>query len=175
MIQGEKVRLRAITRDDLPRYTTWLNDPQVIEYFGPYRPWSLEDEEDWFTKQRTDPSVMNFAIDALEDGQHVGGCGLSHIDQRNRTAECGIFIGEKSRWGQGLGTDAMRALIRYGFQQLNLHRIYLRVYEENRRAIRAYEKVGFRIEGRWREAEFRHGRYHDILWMSILAHELPTS
>ncbi|MCD6291271.1 MAG: GNAT family N-acetyltransferase [Anaerolineae bacterium] len=169
MIQGEKVRLRAIEREDLPRYVRWLNDPEVMRYFGIYRPSNLEDEEAWYASQRADDSSMNFAIETLEDSQHVGGCGFSHIDWRNRSAECGILIGERSRWGQGLGTDAMRTLVRYGFQQLNLHRIYLRVFEENQRAIHIYEKAGFQIEGRWRDAEFRHGRYHDIIWMSILS------
>ncbi len=171
MIRGRKVRLRAVEREDLPRYTAWLNDPDVVEYFGPYRPWSLADEEAWYTGQRTDASVLNFAIETLEEGHHVGGCGFCHIDHRNRSAECGIFIGEKALWGRGLGTDAMQALIDYGFRQLNLHRIYLRVFAENRRAIRLYERIGFQHEGRWREAEFRHGRYHDVLWMSILAPE----
>lgn len=171
MIQGEKVRLRAIERDDLSRYMRWLNDPDVLKYFGIYRPWSLEDEEAWYSAQRTDQSVLNFAIETLEDGRHVGSCGFSHINWRNRSAECGLFIGEKSLWGQGLGTDALHSLIDYGFQQLNFHRIYLRVYAEHRRAIRLYERVGFQIEGRWRDAEFRHGRYHDIIWMSILETE----
>ncbi len=175
MIRGKKVRLRAIEREDLPRYIVWLNDPEVMEYFGLYQPSSLEDEEAWYATQRSDTSVMNFAIETLREGQHIGGCGFSHIDHRNRSAECGLFIGEKSLWNQGLGTDSLQALVDYGFRQLNFHRIYLRVFAENRRAIRSYEKVGFQFEGRWREAEFRHGRYHDIIWMSILSHEYRMS
>jgi RimJ/RimL family protein N-acetyltransferase len=65
----------------------------------------------------------------------------------------------------------MQTLLRYGFQQLNLHRIYLRVFSENQRAVHLYEKLGFQQEGRWRQAEFRSGRYHDILWMGLLRDE----
>ena len=83
----------------------------------------------------------------------------------------GLFIGLPELWDQGLGRDVMRTLLRFGFEQMNLHRTYLRVFAENQRAIHLYETVGFQHEGRWRHAEFRNGRYHDLLWMSVLRDE----
>ncbi len=102
---------------------------------------------------------------------HIGSCGYHVIDWRNRGAECGIAIGDKSQWGKGYGTDAMRTLVGFGFGELNLHRIMLRVYDDNPRAVRAYEKVGFKTEGRLRESNFHDGRYRDALVMAILRPE----
>jgi RimJ/RimL family protein N-acetyltransferase len=74
-------------------------------------------------------------------------------------------------WNQGLGRDVMETLLRFGFEQMNLHRIYLRVFADNKRAVHLYEVIGFQHEGCWRQAAFRHSRYHDLLWMSILRGE----
>lgn len=169
MIYGERIILRAIERKDLPDYVRWLNDPQVLEFFGSYTPLSLAQEEEWYEAMVEDPSVRAFAVDF--EGKHIGGAGLNAIDGRNASVEIGLFIGSPELWSQGLGSDVLQTMLRLGFEQLNLHRIYLRVYGENKRAIRLYEKVGFQHEGCWRQSEFRHGRYHDILWMSILRHE----
>lgn len=169
MIRGERIVLRAIERRDLPNYVRWLNDPAVLRYFGPYVPLSLAKEEQWYEEMLQDPSVRNFAVEF--EGKHIGGAGFGHIDGHNASAEVGLFIGLPSLWSQGLGQDVLQTLVRFGFEQMNLHRIYLRVLAENERAIHLYEKVGFRHEGRCRQAEFRYGRYHDMLWMSILREE----
>jgi RimJ/RimL family protein N-acetyltransferase len=169
MILGERVVLRAIEREDLTNYVRWLNDPQVLEYFGHLVPLSLAQEEEWYEKMLQDSSVCNFAVEF--EGQHVGGGGFSNIDERNARAEVGLFIGVPELWDQGLGRDVLQTLVRFGFEQMNLHRISLYVFAENSRAVHLYETIGFQHEGRWREAEFRHGRYHDFLWMSILRDE----
>jgi UDP-4-amino-4,6-dideoxy-N-acetyl-beta-L-altrosamine N-acetyltransferase len=169
MLAGERVILRAIERDDLPRYVEWLNDPAVLTFFGPYAPISLDQETRWYEKMLEDTTACNFAIEF--EGQHVGGGGFCSIDGRHRRAEVGLFIGIPDLWDQGLGGDTLRTLLRYGFEQLNLNRIHLRVFAENTRAVHLYEGLGFQHEGRWRQAEFRHGRYHDMLWMSMLRQE----
>jgi diamine N-acetyltransferase len=169
MIHGERIILRAIERQDLPDYVRWLNDPKVLEYFGSNVPLSVAQEEKWYEGMLQDPSIIAFAIQF--EGQHIGGAGFNRIDGRNAHAEVGLFIGVSELWDQGLGFDILRTMLRFGFEQMNLHRIYLRVFTENERAIHLYEKVGFHKEGRWRQAEYRHGRYHDLLWMSILRDE----
>lgn len=169
MIQGERIVLRAIEREDLPNYVQWLNDPTVLEHFGHFLPLSLAPEEQWYEAMLKDSNVRNFAIEF--EGRHVGGAGFNNIDGRNANAEVGLFVGLPELWDRGLGHDVLRTLLRFGFEQMNLHRIYLRVFAKNERAVRLYEKVGFQHEGRWREAEFRHGRYQDIMWMSILREE----
>jgi diamine N-acetyltransferase len=169
MLHGERVVLRAIERDDLPNYVRWLNDKAVLRYFGFYRPMSLADEEHWYEGTLGNAAMCVFAVEY--EGRHVGGAGLDHIDGKNASAEVGLFIGEPKLWDKGLGGDILRTLVHYGFEQLNLNRIYLRVFADNERAVHLYEKMGFQHEGRWREHEFRHGHYHDLLWMSVLRRE----
>jgi RimJ/RimL family protein N-acetyltransferase len=169
MIHGDHVILRAIEREDLPNYVRWFADPQVLEYFGPNAPMALAQEEQWYENMLNDRSVCNFAVEF--EGRHIGGGGFSSIDGRHRSSEVGLFIGIPELWGQGLGHDVLQTLLRFGFEQMNLHRIYLRVFAGNERAVHLYEKLGFQHEGCWRQAEYRHGRYHDMLWMSILRDE----
>jgi RimJ/RimL family protein N-acetyltransferase len=140
-----------------------------LEYFGRYRPLSLAEEEEWYEQMLQDPKTCNFAVEL--EGRHVGGAGFDKIDGRNACAEVGLFIGLPELWDQGLGFDVLQSLLRFGFEQLNLNRIYLRVFARNERAVHLYEKLGFRHEGRWRQAEFRNGQYQDMLWMSVLREE----
>jgi UDP-4-amino-4,6-dideoxy-N-acetyl-beta-L-altrosamine N-acetyltransferase len=169
MIRGEHIILRAIERDDLKNYVQWFGDPRVLEYFGRFLPMSLIQEEQWYENMLRDSSVCNWAVEYKE--LHIGGAGFSDINQVHQSAEVGLFIGKPEFWDRGLGRDVLESLLTFGFEQMNLHRIYLRVFAENERAVHLYEKVGFHHEGRWRQAEFRHGRFHDILWMSILRDE----
>jgi RimJ/RimL family protein N-acetyltransferase len=169
VIPGERIELRAIERQDLSDYVAWLNDPAVLQYFGQYVPLSLAQEERWYENMLQDTTMRSFAIEF--EGRHVGGAGFSELDGRNRSAEVGLFIGLPELWDQGLGRDALVAMVRFGFEQMNLHRIYLRVFAENKRAVHLYEAVGFQHEGHWRQAEFRDGRYHDLLWMGMLRDE----
>jgi RimJ/RimL family protein N-acetyltransferase len=172
MLHGKRVVLRAIEHADLPNYVRWLADPDVLTYFGIYQPMNLAQEEAWYQHQNESRDNMNFAVEL--EGRHIGGCGFAGIDARNRHAEVGLFIGEKQLWDQGLGKDTLATLVGYGFDYLNLHRIYLRVFADNLRAVHAYEQVGFRHEGHFRESEWRHGRWLDMLIMSILRPEWET-
>ena len=170
MILGKKTRLRAIERGDILRFVKWLNDPEVRRYLAMYMPLSQAEEEKWFERQLEDQNSKVFAIET-EEGVHIGNIGLHNIDWKNRKAILGIFIGEKEYWGQGYGSDAIRALLGFAFREMSLHRVYLSVYDYNERAIRCYEKCGFRHEGRLRKAHFSDGRYHDELMMGILREE----
>ncbi len=173
MLEGEKVRLRPIEREDLPRFVRWFADPEVRRHLLVYLPFSLTQEERWYEELQERLRRSESVVLALEtlDGLHIGNIGLHEIDWKNRHAELGIVIGEKAYWGQGYGTDAIRTLLRLAFEEMNLHRVYLVVDEDNLRAIRCYEKCGFREEGRLREAVFREGQYHDQPVMSVLQAE----
>lgn len=172
MISEGKVRLRAFREDDLKNSVAWLNNPAVTRYLMNMRPWSLVEEKAWIDRvmRNEDPASTTFVIETA-DGEYVGSTGLMHIDRRNRSAEAGIVIGRPEEWGRGLGTDAMKALLRHAFEELNLHRVSLRVYTFNERAIRSYTKLGFVEEGRLRQAMFRHGAWHDVIVMAVLADE----
>jgi len=176
MILGQKVRLRAIERDDLPTFVRWFNDPEVRHYLTAYMPMSLAEEEKWFEGQLQKQDGRIFAIEVIDGDQpiHIGNVGIHDVDWKNRAAEVGIVIGEKDYWGKGYGTDALKTLLRFAFQEMNLHRVQLRVHDYNARALRCYEKCGFQHEGRQRQALFRDGEYHDVLLMGILAGEFQT-
>lgn len=173
MLFGEGVRLRSIEREDIPTFVRWFNDPEVRQYLLMYEPMSKAKEERWFEDYLNRKNDYLFAIEALIDDEwtHIGNTGLHQIDWKNRMAVFGIVLGEKAYWGQGLGSDAARILLRFAFEELNLHRVELEVFDFNPRAIRSYEKVGFRHEGTRREAFFRNGRYQDVHLMSILQKE----
>ena len=174
MIIGEGIRFRAIDQNDLPRFVRWFNDPEVLRGVSMFLPMAMWEEEQWFKALSERPQAERpMAIEILSGDEwvHIGNLGLFDIDGRTRSAEVGISIGEKVYWDQGYGTLAMQLLLKHGFNTLNLNRIALRVFANNPRAIRCYEKVGFVHEGRLRQAHFHEGEYVDILWMSILRHE----
>ena len=98
-----------------------------------------------------------------DDYEPIGNTSFMDIDWVSRNAEIGIFLGEKKVWSQGYGREAMKLMLRHGFNHMNLHRIYLRVYEHNIRGIKAYEHAGFVHEGRLRQDVFREGVYRDVL------------
>ncbi len=174
MILGDGLRLRAIERADLPTIVTWLNDPDVRDQLAAYLPMSMAAEERWFEKLPERPreqQPLAIEVQSAETWKLVGTCGLHDLDWRTRSAELGIMIGEKREWNKGYGTQAVALLVQFVFETLNLHRVSLYVYADNARAIRAYEKAGFVLEGRLRDGEFRHGVYRDVLMMSILRPE----
>jgi len=171
MILGKRVRLRAIEREDIPTFLKWLNDPQVQRYLGrtPF-PLSFAEEERWFERELNTEKSRIFAIETGK-GVHIGNIGLHEIDYKDGKATLGIMIGEREYWDQGYGTDAVRTLLGFAFQELNLHRVSLEVFEFNQRAMRCYEKCGFRHEGVAREDSFRSGKRHDKILMGILRSE----
>lgn len=175
MIYGDRIRLRADERADLSRFVEWLNDPEVREGISSHLPISQVEEEQWYENMLKTPRDEHpFAIEIrTEDGiwKLIGNCGLFDFNWLCRSAEVGIFIGDKSCWNQGYGTEVMRLLLKHGFDTVNLNRIYLRVFVANPRAIRCYEKVGFVHEGRLRQAGFKNGQYVDFFIMSVLRSE----
>ncbi len=178
MIFGDRIRLRALERDDLPLFVKWLNDPEVTKGLMHYLPFSGEDEEEWFNGMRKKPLEERPLVIEIpkEDGwEPIGNCGIFNINWRIQKADFGIVIGAKQHWDKGYGTEALRVIIQHGFNTLNLNKISLTVYENNPRAIRAYEKAGLVTEGRLRQDHYHNGKYFDVLIMSILRSEWQDS
>jgi RimJ/RimL family protein N-acetyltransferase len=177
MIIGDQIRFRSIEKEDLPYFVKWLNDPEVRQGLSMIMPLSQAEEEDWFEGLlKRSPYERPLAIEIQPDSQvdewiFVGNCGLFGIDWQNRFAEIGIHIGDKRYWNQGFGTKAMVLILKHGFKNLNLHRLWLRVFETNLRAVRSYEKAGFTKEGKFRQAQFIDGIYVDVMIMSMLKTE----
>ncbi len=172
LLRGELVYLGVVVRADLPLFGKWFADLDVLRllWTNAIFPQTEEDETEWFERMRKSDDVT-FAIRTLDDDTLLGTATLKSPDWRNRASELGIFIGSPENWGKGYGTDAARVTLRYGFYELNLNRIELSVSSFNARAIKSYQKIGFRDEGARRQALYRDGDYHDIHVMGILREE----
>ena len=174
MIIGERVRLRGMEKEDLPMFVRWFNDPEVRRNLDIVQPLSMGQEEKWYADILNRPAEEHplcIEIKQGEDWIFIGNLGFLRIDHHDRSAEIGIAIGEKQYWNKGYGTEAMRLLVDHGFENLNFNRLYLHVYETNPSGKRSYEKAGFSVNGRLREARFLEGEYVDVFIMSILKSE----
>ncbi|MDY0019478.1 MAG: GNAT family protein [Anaerolineae bacterium] len=172
---GDKVRLRPSERDDIPMFVRWLSNPELRQYVT-VRYISRALEERWFeelvsTVGGSAPACLHFVVETLEDEKPIGVVGLERINWLDREAEFGIIIGEPEFWGKGYGSSALRALLAVGFRWYNLHRIFLYVVADNKRAIASYEKCGFVHEGTLRDAIFIDGAYKAVLVMSMIEGE----
>src|SRR5207245_877388 len=136
-----------------------------------YRPRSVQAQEEFLQQGSGSPEHIIFSAALREDDRLVGLCGLHKLDPRSHNAELGMVIGDPADWGRGLGGEAARLLIAYGFDIVNLHRIWLEVYEDNPAARKIYEKLGFKLEGTLREHGFREGRWWNLHYLGLLAHE----
>lgn len=176
MLIGSRVRLRPIERDDIPRFVAWLGDPQVREHLDLILGLGTDNETRWYESTLALPILEQpFSVD-FRDAQtelwrHVGSAGFHQVDWRCRSCEIGLAIGDRTVWDRGIGTEVTEMLLRHGFETMNLHRVWLRVYVDNLRAIRVYEKLGFVKEGRFRDGDFRRGQYRDVLLYSVLRGE----
>jgi RimJ/RimL family protein N-acetyltransferase len=173
MIEGKMVRLRALEPTDAERAFLWINDREVTQFLMARYPMSLAAERDWVTNAAKPMEFADarFAIETKADAVHIGMCGLHRARPEDRNAELGIMIGDKSYWDGGYGTDAMITVLRFAFEQMNLHKVALGVFEFNERAQAVYRKCGFVEEGRSREEVYQDGGYIDVLRMSILKRE----
>ena len=166
---GSKCYLSPINPDDAETFTTWLNDIEVTRTLGmAASSISLASERQILEKvaQEHVYGIVDLATDTL-----LGNVGLHQIDHAHRSCVIGIFIGDKSAWGKGYGPEALRLLMGFAFDYLNMHTVKLMVYEFNARARAAYAKIGFKEAGRWRDAVFREGRFHDVIMMDMLEDE----
>ncbi|HEX2544603.1 MAG TPA: GNAT family protein [Ramlibacter sp.] len=163
------VLLRPLEPRDSDALFRWINDRHTVVFNAPFEPVARADHDRWFDAIRRAGDVRIFAIVEVESDRLVGTCQLLNISRRHRSADLQIRIGEPDARGKGLGTHAVRELVRRGFGELGLHRIALTVRTDNERAIRTYRSCGFEAEGVAREAAFIEGRFVDLLCMAILA------
>ncbi len=170
ILEGEKVRLRPMQDRDMPLFVQWLQDAEVRRWLASItEPPTLEEQFDWYEGRRSDPDSVLWSIETL-DGRLVGSVEL-RLAQHAQRAELGIAIQDKTMWSQGLGTDTVRLVMEYGFEDLELHRIELMTDEENVRGRRCYEKCGFIEEGFLREHRLIDGKFGNTIMMSVLRDE----
>lgn len=170
-IIGENVYLRPLEMEDIDKFILWFNDQEVRQFLTRNLPLNRIREKDWIEKLYKDDSEVVLGIVLKDDDRLIGNIALHKISNPHRNATLGIVIGDKTCWSKGHGTEALKLMTEYGFSQLNLHRIFLTVIDFNKRAIRAYEKAGFKKEGAYREQIYRNGKYCDLIFMGILKSE----
>lgn len=186
MIFGERIVLTSVHIHNLEKLRQWKNSPAIQDYSFDSREITEQQQQEWYENQicknknlyifeihkytRNNDSTTQEEISDL-----IGLCNLKIIDETARIAEFSISIGDQSQLGKGYATEALNLLFRYGFRNLNLHKIGGQAFDYNTGACRLYEKLGFKVEGRLRQAHFRFGKYHDILYIGLLSHEFKFS
>lgn len=170
MIKGNICGLRAIRRSDLDTLLAWRNRPQMRQYFREHRELSPEQQNDWFENiVKKDPNSRMFAIFRLEDDELLGACGLCYIDQVNQNADFSIYIGKDELYIDDIyAMDAAKLLLDYGFNELNLHRIWAEIYSIDTQKIDFFKKLNFIPEGTHRETHWTDGKWVNSLFYGIL-------
>ena len=173
MYEGKLVRLRAFDNGDLMPALRISNDYAVMRSAsgGILYPTTVDDQARAMGQQTSYTSgEYQFAIETKEEQRFIGQCGFVGISWKNRRAEIAIML-DRAAHGKGYGTDAVSCLCRFGFEELNLHKIKAVVFSFNQAAVRCYEKCGFVQEGILKDEVFREGRYHDALQMALIRTE----
>ncbi|GAB6151711.1 GNAT family protein [Desulfosporosinus burensis] len=172
MLNGLKASIRPIEEDDLDAIYQWYNDQEVNLWSSGAWPLNTLQNKDQLAVKFLDgsPDIHRYII-LDENEQLIGTIGFKEINIPARSVALFVVIGDKKYWGKGYGTDAVITFARYLFNQWNFHRISLDTWDQNIRAIKAYEKIGFVIEGRQREARYVLGNYHDAILMGLLREE----
>ena len=174
MIAGEHVILRAFERDDAERCYRWMNDPNIVRTLKSRYPIAFQNESEWLERAMSGTvGERHFAVERKDDRTHIGNASIHEIDWVSRTAAFGLFIGEPTAWNRGFGSDAIGALMRFAFEEMNLRKLRINVFDYNDRAKHVLEAHGFVIEGRLLREFYREGTYHDIVVYSVFRDGSP--
>lgn len=170
--RGDRVYLRPLEPDDAELVHRWYSDVRVLALMGD-PPISLAGRQQRYEEsvKADGADVFRFMICLLVDDRRIGRTDLFDLDRQNGSCAFGITIGEPELWGQGLGTDAVNALVDFAFGQLRMERVWLDTDTLNTRAQAAYDKAGFTVEGRFRRAFYQDGRWSDDIRMALLREE----
>lgn len=168
-----EIYLRALEIKDYPVTSAWRNDPEVTDLLaGNIYPTSPDREKTWIQEVIMNDRVnIRLGVVLKTNDKLIGLVNLVNIQWINRNAEFSILLGDKEEWGKGYGKQATAEMLKFGFLERNLERIYLTVDVEHQKAIKIYEKLGFKKEGLLRRHHFRKGKYRDVFIYSILKEE----
>ncbi len=162
------IYLRPMTEADTDDIVAWRNSPGVRQSFIYQEDFTPEGHLRWLHEVVETGRAAQMMICEEGSGRALGSVYIRDIDHTHHKGEYGIFLGTEEARGRGIGTEAAKLMIAYGFEKLHLHRIYLRALAGNTRAIRSYEKAGFVKEGFLKDDVYIHGTYQDIVWMAIV-------
>lgn len=170
-LDGDCIYLRPHELENVDNFYKWFNDPEIRRLIGEVYPLSKIEAKEKFESWIKEKNSVSLSIMTKKDNKWIGIIGLININNAHRHAEIGIVIGEKDYWSKGYGREAIKLILNYGFNRLNLHRIYLGMIDYNTRAKKAYKSLGFVQEGILREKFYIDGNYYDGIVMSILRKE----
>lgn len=171
MLRGNRILLRALEREDLPRLRDWRNLPEFRRNFREFRELNLLNQEQWFTRISASPNDFMFMIERSDDRTPIGVCGLVYVHWVIRSADVSLYIGEDQTYIDGPGgyaEDAAKTLIRYAFDNLNLNKVWTELYSFDDRKVALFSRLGFARDGVLRDNAFEDGRYHDSFIYSLL-------
>lgn len=174
MFKGKKIKLRAYYSNEVERVLKLIEEGNLRDTLsiGTIFPLSYEFQKSFMDKNLApNGELFNFAIESLETNEYIGGCGINSLDRKNSVATIGLWIG-KEYHGFGFGSDTLRVLCKFLFEEMNIHKIKLDYFEFNEAGRRCYEAVGFKEEGRNRKELYRYGKYYDTINMGLFKDEL---
>ena len=162
------IYIRPITIDDTDALLSWRNSSGVKQFFIYQEEITKEDHLNWLKHKVETGKVVQFIIVEVETDTPIGTVYIQDIDHVHKKAEYGILICDSAKRGKGYGTLAANLMIKYAFEEMKLHRVYLRVIEGNERAIKSYEKAGFKKEALLHDDVCINGVYKNIILMGIV-------
>jgi UDP-4-amino-4,6-dideoxy-N-acetyl-beta-L-altrosamine N-acetyltransferase len=165
MNQKHKIQLKKVTKLDLRALIEWRNSKDVYPYNTQYFLLNLKMQSEWFNRLQKDNSKKMFMI--LYGKIKIGICGLIDIDYENKNAKISIIIGKKEFHEKGIGTMVISHLLKYGFEELKLHKINSEVIEYNQKSINLFEKSQFKLDATYRDVIWRANRWWNMISMSI--------
>lgn len=173
MIKGEKIGLRAVEQEDLAQLRDWRNLPQFRRCFREYRELNMENQLAWFKRVSESKNDFMFSIVELETTCLIGACGLLYTDWLIRSSDFSFYIGKDGSYidDNGLADEAARLLLSFGFESLNLNKVWMELYEFDSRKLEFFQGLGFKVDGKLRANAFDQGRYWDSILLSLLSSE----
>jgi len=171
-INGENVYLRPLRKNDMKLFTKWNNDPEIMELMAFTKSTTEKYWRKWFEKIIKAPDAIYFGVVKKLNDKLIGFVHLEQIMWSHRLCrDIGIAIGEKGEWSKGYGTEAMKLLIEYAFNVLDLYRLELMTFTYNKRGLKVWKKCGFKKEGVMRKARLVDGEWQDVIFFGLLKDE----
>lgn len=172
---GENIILREYIKEDIPHINKFANDYEIVKYLSDIfiTNHTLENTTDYYNSVAANTSTgsLNYIISEKESLKYLGQIDIIKIDWINRIGTLGVVIADQDNLDKGIGSQAIRLLLKYVFDRINLNKVELTVHEFNKRALSCYRKCGFVQEGIIRESLYREGKYYNTVNMGILKRE----
>lgn len=167
----DTIKIRPIKESDTDKIIKWRNNPNVYRNFIYQKKLTRKEHLEWLNTQIKTKKVFQFIITSILDSKDIGSIYLRNVDNKNKKAEFGIFIGDDSSRGKGFGSISTKKILEFAFKKLRLNKVFLRVLADNHQAISSYKKNNFKIEGRFKEDVIIKGKKKDIIFMALLKKE----